>query len=70
MLHFSLMDEGNYWETGDAKILYAQFKIYNQLLNAVSDALSDFKAMPGETHFLLAERIEKILNGKFIKDAE
>lgn len=67
---FTLSDEGNYWETGDEKILYAQFKKYEEALNFVQKSLQDFTAVPGETASSLAERIEKILKGKFGKEEE
>ena len=62
---FTLSDEGSYWETGDEKILYAQFKKYETALNLVQEALQDFTATPGETVSSLAERIENVLKEKF-----
>ncbi len=70
MKDFQLTDEGNYWESGDEKILYDQFKKYNFYLNAVSDSLSDLRGIPGESPANLADRIEKILKKKFKGDAE
>ena len=67
---FTLSDEGNYWETGDEKILYAQFKKYEKALHFVQKSLQDFTAVPGETASSLAERIEKILKEKFGKEEE
>ena len=67
---FTLSDEGNYWETGDEKILYAQFKKYEEALHFVQKSLQDFTAVPGETASSLAERIEKILKEKFGKEEE
>ncbi len=66
--NFTLSDEGNYWETGDEKILYAQFKKYEDALNFVQEALQDLNAVPGETASSLAERIEQILKRKFGKE--
>ena len=62
---FKLMDEGNYWETNDEKILKKQFDRYNFLLDAVSDALSNMKFVPGEKPESLADRIERMLKEKF-----
>ncbi|MEP7110719.1 MAG: hypothetical protein ABI760_22185 [Ferruginibacter sp.] len=62
---FTLTDEGDYWETGDEKILYAQFGKYNFLFDVVGEALGSMQAIPGETAETLAERIGKILNEKF-----
>jgi hypothetical protein len=44
-----LTDEGNYWETGDEKLLEATFKRYNDLVNSVTDALETFPVKTGET---------------------
>jgi hypothetical protein len=66
--NFRLSDEGNYWETGDEKILYAQFKKYGDALDFVQEALQDLNAVPGETASSLAERIEQILKRKFGKE--
>ena len=68
--NFTLSDEGNYWETGDEKILYAQFKKYEDALNFVQEALQDLNAVPGETASSLAERIEQILKRKFGEEEE
>jgi hypothetical protein len=62
---FELKDEGNYWETKDKKILLGRFAQYNFFLDAVADALGDFKAAPGETATSLAERLEELLKRKF-----
>ena len=67
---FTLSDEGSYWETGDEKILYAQFKKYEKALNFVQKSLQNFAAVPGEPATSLAERIEKILKGKLGKKEE
>jgi hypothetical protein len=61
---FELSDEGMYWETMDSKIFLRQFAKYEFLLNAVAGALSEMKAVPGETPLSLADRIEKMLKEK------
>jgi len=61
---FVLMDEGNYWETGDEQILYKQFEKYNMLLDLVADALGSMQENANETPVSLVERLEKILNEK------
>lgn len=48
-LEFHLTDEGNYWETGDEKLLEATFRRYNDLVNSVTDALETFPVKTGET---------------------
>jgi hypothetical protein len=65
---FELNDEGMYWETMDEKVLLGQFARYEFLLNAVAGALSEMKAVPGETAASLADRIEKMLKGKLKGD--
>jgi hypothetical protein len=64
-LAFELNDEGMYWETMDEKVLLEQFARYEFLLNAVSDTLSNMKAMPGETAQSLADRLERLLSKKW-----
>jgi hypothetical protein len=66
---FELVDEGNFWETDDEKILLEQFARYEFALNIVIDALSHMKTMTGEPVESLAERIEKVLKKRLgIKD--
>ncbi|MEO5997073.1 MAG: hypothetical protein ABIN89_10045 [Chitinophagaceae bacterium] len=64
LINFKLVDEGNYWETTDEKILEEKFRLYNKLLDAVSTALESFpitNAEPIEDYF---ERILKKINSK------
>jgi hypothetical protein len=46
---FELTDEGNYWETGDEKILRETFDRYNKLLDVFCDGLKNFPKRAGET---------------------
>ena len=62
---FELSDEGMYWETKDIEVLKAQFARYNFIVNSMTDALKDFKALPGETPESLADRLEELLKNKF-----
>jgi hypothetical protein len=62
---FELSDEGMYWETKDEIVLKKQFAKYDFLLDAVANALSEMKTVPGETPSSLADRIEKMLKEKF-----
>ena len=57
----NIIDEGLYWETRNEAILKKQFMIYEGYINAVSDALSGMKLIPGENEESLADRIEQIL---------
>jgi hypothetical protein len=58
-------DEGLYWETQDKETLLSQFAKYNHALNMLTDALADFKSVPGETSSSLADRLEQLLLKKF-----
>ncbi|MBK8522171.1 MAG: hypothetical protein WAT20_09320 [Ferruginibacter sp.] len=62
---FELSDEGMYWETKDIEVLKSQFARYNFIVNSVRNALSDFKALPGETAESLTDRLEELLKNKF-----
>jgi hypothetical protein len=62
---FELNDEGMYWETNDEKQLLEQFKKYNFILDAVTDALSNMKVIPGEKPQSLIDRIEEVLKKRF-----
>jgi hypothetical protein len=46
--HFQLTDEGKYWETGDEKLLEETFRLYDGLLNSITDSLETFPVMSGE----------------------
>ena len=58
---FELIDEGGFWETDDVAVLRAQFKQYEATLDAVTDALKDFRTVQGETVLDLAKRLEDFL---------
>ncbi len=61
---FNVIDEGNYWETGDEILLEQTFEKYNYFLNAVGDALEYTPLKEGEdfeTYFL---RIMKQINDR------
>lgn len=58
---FTMTDESYYWETGNEKLLFQQFKRYNDALNFVTNALEDLPVVPSETPESLMDRIERIL---------
>ena len=62
---FTLKDEGNYWETGDEKILLDQFKKYNAAMDIICEVLKDLPAVTGETAQSLVDRLERLLKEKF-----
>lgn len=65
---FELYDEGDYWETGDEKVLLNQFKNFNAAIDSFCKAIEDLPAVPGETAASLCERLENILKEKFGED--
>ena len=65
LTNFIVNDEGKYWDTGDEKILYAEFEKYNLLVNMVGEVLSGLQTSPDDTPTSLIEKIEKILKEKF-----
>ena len=62
---FTLNDEGNYWETGDEKILRQQFSRYEAGMDLFCEALKDLPTNPGETAESLVDRLERLLREKF-----
>ncbi|MBU1298583.1 MAG: hypothetical protein KJ666_11495 [Bacteroidetes bacterium] len=61
---FKVIDEGQYWETGDEKILEANFKRYNELMNLFGSALENIPIKSTETFEEYFERIIKIIHRK------
>lgn len=63
---FKMSDEGEYWETGDEKILENNFKKYNYLLDSFAFGLQHFPVNKGETfeaYFIrLMQKIQKGYN--------
>jgi len=63
-INFKLSDEGQYWETGDEKILQENFSRYNALLDGVSYAFQNFPMKKGETLETYFERVLKRVTHK------
>lgn len=61
---FKVVDEGQYWETGDEKILEANFKRYNELMDLFGSALENIPIKSTETFEEYFERIIKIIHRK------
>lgn len=61
---FKVIDEGQYWETGDEKILEDNFKRYNELMDLVGSALENISIKSTETFEEYFERILKIIHNK------
>ena len=61
---FKVIDEGNYWETEDEKLLEETFEKYNDLLDSVGSALENIPMDSAETFEEYFQRILKIIHGK------
>lgn len=61
---FQLTDEGDYWETGDEKLLEKKFKIYNDLIDGVAHSITNYPINNAESFTDYFERILKMLNAK------
>ena len=55
-----VMDEGEYWETGDEENLRNIFGRYTMIINAFAERLQTMERIPGESEEDLVERIEKM----------
>lgn len=47
--NFNVLDEGQYWESENEKLLEEKFKQYNDLLETISSALENYPIKAGET---------------------
>ncbi len=54
---YEMFDEGGYWESGDEKLLQANFNKYNDLLNTFSLALENEPKQSGESFEDYFERL-------------
>lgn len=59
---FDLIDEGEYWETGDEKLLEQKFKANGDLIDSFSLAVETIPIKQGESFENYFERILKILD--------
>lgn len=55
----NLIDEGEYWETNDEKILEHKFKQYNDIIDNFSLAIKTIPKDTGETYENYFKRISK-----------
>lgn len=62
---FRLVDEGDYWETGDKNLLRKQFSRYEVAMDIFSDVLKEIPRIQGEKIESLADRLERILKERF-----
>ena len=59
---FNLMDEGQYWETGDEKLLEDKFKEVGGLIDSFALALETLPVEKGESIITYIERIAERVN--------
>ena len=59
LLDFTLLDEGEYWETGDEKLLEENFKRYTSLINGFVSSVQNYPINPGESFEAYFERLLK-----------
>jgi len=62
--NFEMIDEGEYWETGDEKILEENFKRYNALIDNFTLAIESTGMNENETIEDFITRIAKMINKK------
>ena len=61
---FELTDDGNYWETGDEKLLEKNFKAYTDLIDGVVNSVKNYPINNTESFKDYFERIIKMLDAK------
>lgn len=61
---FKLIDEGEYWETGDEKLLEKKFKQYTELLDTVSFSIQNYPMKKDETFEEYFSRVLKHISKK------
>ncbi len=61
---FSVIDEGQYWETGDKELLRETFTTYTNLINSFSVALQSIPKAPDENIESYLERLANLLKNK------
>ncbi len=64
--NFSVSDEGEYWETGDEKVLKENFDRYTRVIDQFSLALDTLPIEKGESLEGYFERLIKIIHSKGI----
>lgn len=64
LLDLQVSDEGEYWETGDEKILEEAFKRYTALVENFTRSLENFPKEAGETYEGYFERLLKQMEEK------
>ncbi len=65
---FTVMDEGEYWETGDEKLLEDIFKRYTFLIEGFTSSLENYPKKDDESFEAYIERLAQQLHEKYKKD--
>lgn len=64
LLDFTMKDEGNYWETGDEKLLQETFKSYTAMIDGFASALEIYPMNASESFETYFERLIKKIRKK------
>ena len=67
LLDFTLSDEGEYWETGDEKLLEENFKRYTSLINGFVSSVQNYPIEPGESFEAYFERLMEHIQKNYKK---
>ena len=65
--NLEIIDEGDYWETGNAELLKQKFDFINFKIRELEAALSSVIIKEGESPESIADKIEQILSAKQTK---
>ncbi len=64
---FTVIDEGDYWETGNEKLLEETFERYTNLIDGFASSLENYPIEPGESFEAYFERLMKLIQEKYKK---
>ncbi len=67
---FNLIDEGEYWETGDEKLLESKHETLGTLIDNFSLAVQSVPSLQGESYINYFERIVKLVQDTKKKDGK
>ena len=64
---FTVIDEGEYWETGNEQLLEETFERYTNLIDGFASSLENYPIEPGESFETYFERLMKHINENYKK---
>ncbi len=64
LTEFNVTDDGQYWETGDEKVLQENFSRYNDLLDSFSNALENYPIEENESIESYFERLMREIHNR------